>query len=381
MPLTGVRVLDLSRLLPGPYCTLILAELGADVIKVEDTLSGDYLRHLPPQRGGLNGAFYALNRGKRSVSLDLKTEEGKGLLLALVRDTEVIVESFRPGVLDRLGIGYPVLCQQREDLILCSISGYGQTGPLAQRAGHDINYQALAGLLALTGDPDARPPTPGVQIADIAGGALWATIRILAALRRGGGEHIDVSMTEGALSFLLPWLGEYAFSGTAQRRAANLLNGANACYRTYRAQQGDLALGALEPKFWQRICAALEQEPGGVQQLDSAAQPPIAERLERNFAEKTRDEWADQLAPIDGCCEPILEMDELQSHPQHQARQMFFEFADPARSNPMLLRLPLGPPRATTPAPSLGEHTDSLLKQLGKSDDELKQLRQRGIIK
>ncbi len=257
-PLQGVRVLDLSRLLPGPFCSLILAERGAVVVKVEDPRQGDYLRAFPPARGGLGGAFYALNRGKRSLALDLKAPAGREGLLRLLPRYRVVLESFRPGVMDRLGLGYEALRQANPEVILCSISGYGQDGPLRQRAAHDINYQALSGVLALGGEAGGAPALPGVQIADLAGGGLWPAVRILALLAAGRGGHLDVSMTEGALSLLLPWLGNLALDGQPMRRGAEPLNGGAARYRPYRTADGRyLAVGALEPKFWSSLCAQL----------------------------------------------------------------------------------------------------------------------------
>ncbi|HEV7557635.1 MAG TPA: CaiB/BaiF CoA-transferase family protein, partial [Kofleriaceae bacterium] len=204
--LAGIRVLDLSRLLPGPFLTMILADMGADVVKIEDPRVGDYLRAFPPAKGGLAGRFLAINRGKRSLALDLKEPVARDALLKMAAKADVVVESFRPGVMDKLGIGYAALAAVNPKLVLCSISGYGQTGPYTHRAGHDINYIGLAGVLAMCGPADGPPVMPGVQIADLAGGALWGATAILGALvgrdRTGRGAHLDISMTEGALALL-----------------------------------------------------------------------------------------------------------------------------------------------------------------------------------
>lgn len=382
-PLEGVRVLDLSRLLPGPYCTLILAQLGAEVIKVEDTGAGDYLRALPPQRGGMGGAFYALNRGKRSIALDLKTDEGRELLLSLVAETRVLVESFRPGVLDRLGLTRELLQRARPDLIICRITGYGQDGPWAARAGHDINYMALAGALALGGERDGPPVTPGVQVADIAGGALWATIRILAALRSEQGADLDVSMTEGAMSLLLPAWGDFAFGGDPPRRGRDTLDGGNAAYGSYRtADERHLAVGALEPKFGAALGELLQLE-GCDRALvaDEQEQRQLRTQLSGALEKRSRQAWETELARVDACVEPVLEMEELPDHPQHAARRAFFSADDQERLSPRLMQLPLDGAPPTCPAPCQGEDTRALLQELGFDDTAIAELIQRGIVR
>jgi alpha-methylacyl-CoA racemase len=382
-PLRGIRVLDLSRLLPGAMCSLILAELGAEVVKLEDTGGGDYLRLIPPQREGIGGAFYALNRGKRSIAVDLKQPAGRDLLLRLLPGYQVLLESFRPGVLDRLGLPYRALSAVNPKLVLCSITGYGQSGPLRDRAGHDIDFLALSGTLAAGGAMGGQPGLPGFQLADLAGGALWAAIRVLAALHGGEGAHLDVSMTEGAMSFLLPWLGDAAFGATPLRRGEGTLNGGVAAYGCYRAADGGyVAVGALEPKFWGNLCRAL----GVSSPPTDIVAPPERQRelrgeLERTFAGATRDEWSARLGSTDACSEPVLELEELAAHPQHAARGMFYTFDDPRRGPVPMLRLPVDGPPATTPAPSHGEHTDQVLTEAGLSVEELTRLRADGVIR
>lgn len=384
LPLQDIRVLDLSRLLPGPFCTLVLADLGAEVVKLEDTKAGDYLRGVPPAKAGLGGAFYALNRGKKSIAVDLKKREGRQLALKLVEQFDVVVETFRPGVLDRLGLGYDVLQRVRPEIVLCSISGYGQDGPYRDRAGHDINYLAAAGVLAASAGADNSPATLGVQLADVAGGGLWAAIRILAALRAEQGAHLDVSMTEGALSFLVPWFGAYAFSGEPLRRGGAELNGGAARYGSYRTADGKyLSVGALEPKFWAALRSALGQ-PADMADLMAppARQQELAGELSARFAERDRDRWAADLADADACVEPVLEMEEVAQHPQHQAREMFFEIDDPQRGSVQLPRLPLGrAPHAVSAAPLHGEHTAEVLRRHGLADDEIEQLLRDKVIR
>src|SRR5690242_10591779 len=232
--LQGIRVLDLSRLLPGPYLTMVLADMGADVVKVEDPRVGDYLRAFPPAKGGIAGRFLAVNRGKRSLALDLKTPAGRDALLRMAEKADVVVESFRPGVMDKLGVGYAALAAKNPKIVVCSISGYGQTGPYVDRAGHDLNYIALAGVLGMGSEARGRAPAmPGVQIADFAGGGLWGVTAILGALlgrqRSGVGEHLDISMTEGAMTLLSAELGNLDAGGKPER-GAGALNGGLACY-------------------------------------------------------------------------------------------------------------------------------------------------------
>lgn len=384
-PLSSLRVLDLSRLLPGPFCSLVLSELGADVVKVEDTGLGDYLRHFPPVRDGLGGAFYAVNRGKRSIAVDLKRPEGRDLLLRLLPSFPVVLESFRPGVMQRLGLDFETLRETRPDVVLCSISGYGQDGPMARRAGHDINYLALSGVLAAGGTAGGPPLLPGVQIADIAGGGLWAAIRILAAVHGGGGVHLDVSMTEGTLSFLLPWLGELAFGADPLRRGEGMLNGGAACYDIYPAADGrHLAVGALEPKFFSALTGALGLPADG--SLNNPAAPAGEQaktraRLGQALTREARDTWSERLAATDACVEPVLEMEELDGHPQHRARGMFYDIDDPVRGPVRQLRLPGGTDPSRTPAPRQGEHTDQVLAEAGLSGDAIAELRRAGVVR
>jgi crotonobetainyl-CoA:carnitine CoA-transferase CaiB-like acyl-CoA transferase len=286
-------------------------------------------------------------------------------------------------VLQRLGLGYDELLAVQPELILCSISGYGQDGPLRERAGHDIDYQALGGTLAVSGSAEGDPAMPGVQLADVAGGGLWAALRIVAALHGGGPAHLDVSMTEGVMAMLLPWFGDFAFSGEPLRRGRAILNGGAARYRIYRAaDQRHLALGALEPKFWRAICQALgHPSAGGDLDADPGVQQRLGRELQRRFARRGRDEWAEALAPADACVEPVLEMDELAQHPQHRHREMFFEIDDPRCGRSTQMRLPLGPPRATRPAPAHGEHTDEVLAEIGILADDLAGLRARGTVR
>ena len=263
LPLAGLTVLDLSRLLPGGFCSLLLADFGADVIKVEDTGVGDYIRWSPPYYDGAadtakSALFLSLNRGKRSIRLNLKTDGGREALLRLARDADVLLESFRPAVLDRLGVGYERLRQENPGLVYCAISGYGQDGPNRDRSGHDMNYLGLNGLLGLTGEADGPPVQAAAQIADLGGGALMAAVGILVALRErersGEGQFVDCSMFDGALSWLAMLAAEAFATGRAPGRGELGLAGRYNCYRPYECADGYVTLGALEPKFWQAWC-------------------------------------------------------------------------------------------------------------------------------
>jgi alpha-methylacyl-CoA racemase len=375
--LRGVRVLDLSRLLPGPFLTMVLADLGADVVKVEDPRLGDYLRNFPPAKGGVSGRFLAINRGKRSLAIDLKSEAGRATLLRMVERADVIIESFRPGVMDKLGLGYAALAARNRGIVLCSISGYGQTGPYVHRAGHDLNYIALAGVLGMTGVRDGAPQMPGVQIADLAGGALWSATGVLAALfartRTGVGAHLDVSMTEGALSLLIAELGNLDCGGQP-RRGTELLNGGVASYAVYRTRDDRyLSLGALEPKFYLAFNQAIGR-PANLAELAGtpAEQEQTRQEIAARLAERPLAEWLEVLAQHDCCCEPVLEMHELAEHPLHRERELFFAMdGGEGVGQVQQVRTPLGAPSAPTPPPRLGQHSRQVLEDYGLSAAEI----------
>jgi crotonobetainyl-CoA:carnitine CoA-transferase CaiB-like acyl-CoA transferase len=387
LPLHGLRVLDLTRLLPGPFATLVLADLGADVVKIEDPQGGDYLRWTPPLAGEQSGAFHALNRNKRSVALDLRHPDGAAALRRLARWADAVVESFRPGVLDRLGLGYDALRAENPRVVLCSITGYGQDGPYAARAGHDLDYCAIAGVLALNGPPE-RPLPLGVQVADVAGGAWPAAVGVLAALRRrdatGEGAHVDVSMTEGALALLAMPLGMAAARGAPLARGREPLTGGGASYDVYRTLDGRfVALGALEPKFFAAFCAAAGRPELAARQLVGGGAGPRAE-LEELFAGRTRAEWEAFAAAHDVCLAPVLEGEEPRADPQLAARGAFVEVetpwegrAMPGVATPVRLRNVEAPRR---PAPQLGEHGAEVLREAGFSPEEIEALRRGGVL-
>ena len=394
LPLEGVRVLDLSRLLPGGFCSLLLSDFGADVLKVEDTKMGDYVRWAPPfyegaERSAASALFLSLNRGKRSIRIDLKSEEGREVLLRAARESDVLLESFRPGVLDRLGVGYEVLREANPGLVYCAITGYGQDGPFRDRAGHDLNYLARVGVLGLTGDADGPPVQAAGQIADLGGGALMAAFGILAALRErdrtGEGQIVDVSMADGALSWLAMVAARFFADGTAPRRGGIELGGSLLCYRPYRCADGWVALGALEPKFWQAWCRGVGREDLIERQFD----PPGSEShaaAEAEFARRTRAEWEAFAEEHDCCLEPVLELEEALDSALVRARGMVAELAQPGAQQPVRLlgvpvklsRTPGDPARA--PGPALGEHTDAVLAGLGYTPEDVERLKASGAV-
>lgn len=367
-PLAGVVVLDLSRLLPGPYATQILADLGATVVKVEDPQGGDYLRHTPPLVGDHSAYFLALNRGKKSVALDLKEATAKAQFLDLVKTAHVVVESFRPGVLQRLGLGFDVLVQARPDLVLCSISGYGQEGPDAARAGHDLNFLARAGVLAY-GTPGTQP---AVQMADMAGGALWGVTQILAALRTQERDrlptHIDVSMTDGAWSLLTMNLGAYTAAHQPLRAGQDLLNGGVPAYRVYLAQDGvPVSVAALEPKFWVPFCHALGcPELLGLGLSGGAEGAAVMERLQALFASRPSSQWRALFEPLDCCVEVAWAPQDAHRLDRTLSKRGLTVHVDQPGSG--RVELPVTPvrmggwaPPFDRPAPVLGQHNAELL--------------------
>ena len=390
--LQGVRVLDLSRLLPGGFCSLLLADFGAEVLKVEDTGAGDYVRWSPPRYEGADESaasalFLALNRGKRSIRLNLKEESGREVLLRLVRDFDVLLESFRPGVLDRLGVGYERLREENPRLVYCAITGYGQDGPYTGRSGHDLNYLGLNGLLDLTGDSGGPPVQAAGQIADVGGGALMAAFGILAALREreasGQGQLVDASMFDGSLSWLALVAGRYLCEGDPPRRGDLELAGRLVCYRPYACKDGWVTLGALEPKFWRAWCLGVEREDLVERQFERPGSEAHAE-VERIFMERTREEWRLFASEHDCCLEPLLGLDEALDSELVRAREMMVELdqpgAGPVRQLGVPVKLSRTPGAPAGPGPALGEHTDEVLASLGYEPERIEELKRAGGV-
>jgi alpha-methylacyl-CoA racemase len=398
LPLDGIRVLDLSRLLPGGFCSLLLADFGADVVKVEDTGMGDYIRFSPPYYEGAHDSaksalFLSLNRNKRSIRLDLKHERGREVLMRLVREHDVVLESFRPGVLDRLGVGYERMREENPGIVYCAISGYGQDGPRKGAAGHDMNYLGLIGLLGLTGERGGEPVQAAGQIADLGGGALMAAFGIMAALRErdggggqagsGEGQVVDVSMADGALSWLAMVAGGYFADGTVPRRGDLPLAGSLVCYRPYECADGWVTLGALEPKFWQAWCQGVDRADLLAKQFERPGSEAHAE-VQEIFKARTREEWEAFARKHDCCLEPVLELDEALDSELVRAREMVVEIEQPGAERPVRqLGIPVKLDRtpgdhARLPGPALGEHTEEVLLAAGYSETEVAELLQAG---
>jgi crotonobetainyl-CoA:carnitine CoA-transferase CaiB-like acyl-CoA transferase len=392
--LDGLKVLDLSRLLPGGFCSLLLADFGADVIKVEDTGMGDYIRWSHPvyegaEESARGALFLSLNRGKRSIRINLKSEGGKAVLLKLVREADVLLESFRPGVLDRLGVGYARLKEENPGLVYCAITGYGQDGPYRDRSGHDMNYLGLNGVLALTGEADGPPVQAAAQIADLGGGALMACFGIMAALRErdrsGQGQMVDVSMFDGALSWMAMVAARHLAEDVPPRRGGLELAGSLICYRPYQCADGWVTLGALEPKFWQAWCRGVGREDLIEKQFDKPGSDAHTE-VGGIFMERTREQWQAFASEHDCCLEPVLELDEALSSELVKAREMVATLDQPGAEKPVrLLGVPVKLDRTPGdanrgPGPGLGEHTEEVLRAAGYTPEEIAALTESGAV-
>jgi crotonobetainyl-CoA:carnitine CoA-transferase CaiB-like acyl-CoA transferase len=382
-PLEGIRIIDLCRLLPGAFATGLLGDMGAEVIKVEQPGVGDPMRTYQPRLGDTSAFTWVTDRGKRSVALNLRDPRGVEAVRRLVRGADAVVESFRPGVADRLGVGYDDLRELNPALVYCSISGYGADGPLVAEAGHDINYVGRAGLLSVTG-AGGRPALPGVTIADLAGGSLMGIAGLLAALvraqRTGEGDHVDVAMTDGAFALQALTLGAFFAEGRDPGMETELLNGGYPCYNLYECADGRyLTVGPLEEPFWRELCDAVERPDLLPTQFDGQAIP-----LWRDlFATRPRDDWLAAFAGRDVCVGPLNQVSEATADPQLRHRGMItaqeHESAGPVPQigTPIKFRERHAGPRA--PAQAVGESTSSVLAAAGYSADEIERLLDDGV--
>jgi crotonobetainyl-CoA:carnitine CoA-transferase CaiB-like acyl-CoA transferase len=391
LPLAGIRVLDLTRLLPGGYAAQILADLGADVLKIEEPGSGDYSRTMAPLAGTLGHGFLAVNRNKRSAAINLKHPHGREALLRLVDEADVLLESFRPGVLARLDLAHETLRVRNPRLIVCAITGYGQHGPYSQRAGHDLNYIGYAGLLAHLARPNQPPTLPGAQLADIAGGGLMAVVGILAALvgRGGSGEGgvVDVSMLDGTLA-LMPLLASMLLNGWPEPAPGEgWLSGALPGYNVYETADGRyITLGALEPKFWVELCRRLNRPDLITHQMpsDDAERRSIEAELAAIFRTRTRDEWVAELGDAEVCLGPVNSLVEALDDPQVRARGLFAPLdlgplgeGDAMRFAPAMSDVPF---TVRSGPPALGAHTAEALRAVGYTAEEIAELEAEAAI-
>ncbi len=375
--LTDVTVLDLSRLLPGPYCSMILADHGARVIAVEDK------RFLADEL-----FFNLINRNKEHMSLNLKTERGKEIFFRLVLNADVLLEGFRPGVVDRLGVGYETVRKLNPKIIYCSITGYGQDGPFRDRVGHDANYLSYAGVLDLIGEADRPPSIPGIQIADIAGGSMNAAIGILLALfareNTGKGQYIDISMTDGMVAFLPTALFYRQHSGQEPARANGLFSHRYACYNTYETADGQfLSIGAVERRFWKQLCDLLGAPDYTELQYDDQRRKEIIDFMRNAFKQKTLDEWDAVFDGLDICWGRVQSLAEVLEDPLFQQREMVVEIEGSDGTTSKTLGVPVKlsetPGAVRTPPVNFGESTPDILQELGYSDDEIKRFEEEGV--
>lgn len=372
--LTGIRVLDMSRLLPGPYCTMLLADFGAEVIKIEEPGKGDYSRSFPPFLKDFGYWHLQLNRNKQSVVLYLKSEEGKKIFLELVKTADVVVESYRPGVLKKLGVDYEAAAKVNPKIIYCSLSGYGSKGPLVHKADHDLGYISLAGVTAMSGEADGAPAIPGVLMADM-NAALSAGMSIMIALRHaaltGQGQEIDISLFNVAMN-LMPGAASLFFgSGFVAERGNNWLTGAYANYNIYATADGRyVSVGCLEKKFWRNLCLGLDKEELIDMIDDESNHPYLKEQLAAAFKQKTMREWEEFFADKDACVTPVLNFKEAVESEQVQANEMVLNVQDDELGEYQQLgfamKLSKTPAQLNKRAPRLGEDTEKILAQLKK---------------
>ncbi|MCG6931895.1 MAG: CoA transferase [Desulfofustis sp.] len=376
--LAGIKVLDLSRLLPGPYCSMLLADHGAEVISIED------------KRFREDGLFFeTLYRNKKHLSLNLKSKRGKAVFYRLAADADIIIEGFRPGVAARLGVDFTTIHKSFPRIIYCSITGYGQDGPYRDRAGHDVNYLATAGILDLIGPADGPPSIPGVQIADIGGGSMNAVIGILLALvarnHSGTGQFVDISMTDGLLGFLsLPHYFHH-ISGQPLHRSRELLSHRYACYNTYETRDGSyIAVGALENRFWKHLCTALHMDMYAELQFDEAMRETIIDRFRDVFRQRSAAAWEAVFGDEDVCCCRVVPFQEALDHPLFKARGMVADIehgdGQTVRTFGIGIRLSATPGSFRTPPAQFGQHNHEILAELGYSEAEIERLRADNII-
>lgn len=389
-PLSSLKVLDFSTLLPGPFASMYLADLGAEVVRVEGPQRPDPIRSMPPFDGGTSVWHALLGRSKRSIAIDLKNPDAPEIINRLVQDYDIVLEQFRPGVMDRLGIGYDAIRAANPSVIYCALTGYGQTGPLRERAGHDINYLSLAGVAHTIGSKTTGPIPLGVQVADVGAGSLTLLVGLLAAVihraTTGQGQFVDVSMHAGSISWNSIQAMAALATGSDPGREESVLNGGT-FYNFYRTSDGQyMSVGSLEPKFWRTLCDTLDRDDLYELGMSTKAkdQSFVIDALRREFAGATRDEWTERFAEVDACVEPVLTASEALQHPQAGARGMLVDVPAAAGSmqsqvsNPLLFSETEAEYKYVGAA--FGEHTDQVLGETGYSSEEIRAMRASGLI-
>ena len=376
--LSGITVIDLSRLLPGPYCSMILADHGARVIAIE---SRQFLSD------GL--FFHTVNRNKEHMTLNLKTKAGKEIFFRLVEKADVVLEGFRPGVVNRLGVDYDSVRKVNPRIIYCAITGYGQDGPFRDRVGHDVNYLSISGVLNLIGEPDRPPSIPGIQIADIAGGGMNAAIGILLALlsreKSGKGQYIDISMTDGMLGFLPVALYFQQLSGKDPRRADEVLSHRYACYNTYETADGRyLSIGAVENRFWKRLCHHLDVPEYAALQYDDSRRREILDYMRSTFKQKTLDEWDSDLDNLEICWGRVQTFSEVLDDPLFREREMILELQGKTGEKQAAIGVPVKlsdtPGSVQRAAVDFGQSTASILEELGYTQKQIEEFTKKEVI-
>lgn len=388
--LEGVRVLDLTRLLIGDYCTMLLGDMGAEVIKVEEPDLGDYIRWAPPFINEQSVLHLLLNRNKKSLRLNLKSEKGKEVFNNLVKRSDLIVENFRPGVAKKLGIDYDSVKKINDQIIYCSISSYGQDGPYKHSPGHDINYLGYAGILDITGSRNSPPVIPGVQIADLPT-SLMAALGIIAALylkgKTGKGQYIDVSALDVATSLIVVPAATYIGEGKSPERGTWFLNGGLPCYNIYETKDKKyITVGCIEEKFWTSFCKVLDVEDFIPFQYtrDEEKIKEMFQAIGRIISTETREEWLKLFAKKSLPCGPVHDFEDVFRDPQILYRRMIMEAKYPEVGKVKQFNIPVKFSESSCeirqPPPSFGEHTEDILKQLGYSETEIAEMRQNGIV-
>ena len=391
--LEGVKVLDLTQIMAGPYCTMMLADMGADVVKVEKPNGGDDTRRMgPPFIEGESAAFLGINRNKRSIVVDLRSDEGREIVLDMARQYDVLVQNFRPGSLERMGLGYEQVRELNPAMVYCTISGFGVTGPYATRGGFDLVTQGMSGLMSVTGHPDSPPTKVGVPLCDLNAG-MFAAIGILTAyinrLKTGEGQHVDTSLLEGGIAYTF-WESAMYFATGEVPGPKGSAHRLTAPYQAFETSDGYVNIGAANQANWERLCTAIERnelvsDPRFTRPSDRMNNlDALISTLEQTFSQRSSEYWLNRLEDAGVPAGPIYDIRQVYEDPQARAREMVVETDHPVAGRTSNIGIPIKlsetPGRFRRPAPTLGQHTNEVLKQLGRSDDEIAALRSREVV-